>query len=130
QALVTLLAVPDEGRHRPPPLPPAAAPPPLPAAAIAGPEAVDTDETAPQIEPLRVRRQGVVIGIDLGTTNTCASHVVDGRPRIIPGRTGTSTIPSMITFDADGRWHVGQRAADRRILQPLRTIYGSKRLLG
>ena len=36
----------------------------------------------------------------------------------------------MITFDADGTCHVGQRAHDRQVLQPLRTIYGSKRLIG
>jgi len=36
----------------------------------------------------------------------------------------------MITFDPDGRWYVGQRAADRQILHPLRTVYGSKRLVG
>jgi molecular chaperone DnaK len=82
------------------------------------------------VEPLAVRRSGVIIGIDLGTTNTCAAYVVDGQPKIIPGRTGTSTIPSMITFDADGTFHVGQRAADRHVLQPLRTVYGSKRLIG
>ena len=72
----------------------------------------------------------MIIGIDLGTTNTCASHVVGGRPKVIPGRTGTATIPSMITFDPDGSFHVGQRAADRQILQPTRTVYGTKRLLG
>lgn len=82
------------------------------------------------VEPLAVARPRVIIGIDLGTTNTCASHVVDGRPTIIRGRTGTNTIPSMVTFDPDGTCHVGQRAADRRILYPLRTVYGSKRLLG
>lgn len=88
------------------------------------------DEFAPQIEPLAVRRAGIIIGIDLGTTNTCASYVVDGQPKIIPGRTGSNTIPSMITFDPDGTSYVGQRAADRQILYPLRTVYGSKRLVG
>src|SRR4029079_4737296 len=88
------------------------------------------DAVAPQIEPLNVPRSTVIIGIDLGTTNTAASFVVDGRPEIIPGRTGTNTIPSMITFDPDGTFHVGQRAADRQVLHPLRTVYGSKRLIG
>lgn len=108
-------------------------PPPLPAVqppALQVPQAEDDDDVAPQVEPLPVRRPGVIIGIDLGTTNTCAAYVVDGRPVIIPGRTGTSTIPSMITFDPDGTFHVGQRAADRQILYPLRTVYGSKRLVG
>ena len=88
------------------------------------------DSIPPEIEPIPVRRPGLIIGIDLGTTNTCACYVVDGRPTIIPSRTGTNTIPSMITFDPDGRWHVGQRAADRQVLHPLRTVYGSKRLVG
>ncbi|HEY3821540.1 MAG TPA: Hsp70 family protein [Polyangiaceae bacterium] len=116
-------------RQRPPPLP---VPPPLPAQPIARTSDApgESDEVAPQVEPLAVRRTGVIIGIDLGTTNTCAAYVVDGRPVIIPGRTGTSTIPSMITFDPDGTSYVGQRAADRQILYPLRTIYGSKRLMG
>lgn len=134
------------------------APPPLPGAAIGGPPPLpghhpqaqtqvvrplqdvkapvihdpfaQTDEAEPVIEPLAVKKTGVIIGIDLGTTNTCASHVKDGRPHIIPGRTGTNTIPSMITFDPDGSWYVGQRAADRQILHPMRTVYGSKRLVG
>jgi molecular chaperone DnaK len=94
------------------------------------PETIEAEEVAPEIEPLQVRKTGVIIGIDLGTTNTCAAYVVDGQPRIIPGRTGMNTIPSMITFEPDGRWYVGQRAADRQILYPLRTVYGSKRLVG
>lgn len=132
---------------RPPPIPGArAAAPPLPGehlreARPAAPKPVAPspafdismeaeDDAAPEIEPLAVRKTGTVIGIDLGTTNTCASYVLDGKPRIIPGRTGTNTIPSMITFDPDGTHHVGQRAADRQVLHPRRTVYGSKRLLG
>lgn len=133
-------------KKRPPPVPGGVAnAPPLPvsAAVEAAPKSTpspqstprvetsdDDEEIEPQIEPLAVRRPRMIIGIDLGTTNTCASHVVDGKPRIIPGRTGTNTIPSMITFDSDGTHHVGQRAADRHVLHPLRTVYGSKRLIG
>jgi molecular chaperone DnaK len=124
------------GERRPPPIPGAAkAPPPLPGEHIrnARPKPAareEEEEIAPEIEPLAVKKTGLVIGIDLGTTNTCASYVEGGKPKIIPGRTGTNTIPSMITFDPDGTWHVGQRAADRQILHPLRTVYGSKRLVG
>ncbi len=117
----------------PPPLPPVAFVPPLrrdDRAESEPPLEVAEDDVEPQIEPLSAPRAGIIIGIDLGTTNTCASYVVDGRPQIIPGRTGTNTIPSMITFEADGTFHVGQRAADRQVLHPLRTVYGSKRLLG
>jgi molecular chaperone DnaK len=88
------------------------------------------DDVVAEIEQLRMRPTGVIIGIDLGTTFTCASYVKDGRPQIIPSRTGTNTIPSMITFDPDGTWYVGQRAADRQVMYPLRTVYGTKRLVG
>lgn len=132
-------------RVKPPPLPPPSSrrapepvapppsrpvqPPPAPLSPLS-PETGDEPAAGVEIEPLPVRRRGVVIGIDLGTTNTCASYVVDGRAKIIPGRTGTNTIPSMITFEPDGSFHIGQRAADRHVLYPTRTVYGSKRLLG
>ena len=147
EVIATLAAPIEDAKVVPPPLPgKSGGPPPFPgehlvaavaavaaaaaAAAIADESDVDADDVAPQIEPLAVRPPGIIIGIDLGTTNTCASYVVDGKPKIIPGRTGANTIPSMITFDPDGTAHVGQRAADRQILYPLRTIYGSKRLVG
>jgi molecular chaperone DnaK len=142
-----------QAAKRPPPMPggKVGGPPPMPGEHLIGkapavittagaapdtPDAGASDgdgeeaETGAQIEPLAIKRTGVIIGIDLGTTNTCASYVVDGRPQIIQSRTGTNTIPSMITFDPDGTSHVGQRAADRQILYPLRTVYGSKRLIG
>ena len=71
----------------------------------------------------------VAIGIDLGTSNTCASAVLDGRPQVIPTRWGTTTIPSMLSI-VDGRVMVGHAAAKRSIMNPQSTIYGSKRLLG
>lgn len=134
--LVATLAAPQEPKLAPPPLPgKVGGPPPLPgehlAAAVAADDDVEADDDlAPQIEPLAVRRPGIIIGIDLGTTNTCASYVLDGKPKIIPGRMGSNTMPSMIMFDPDGTAHVGQRAADRQILHPQRTVYGSKRLVG
>jgi molecular chaperone DnaK len=134
--LGTLAAASPRPIAKPPQLPGAkpGGPPPLrlDRAPKRGPRTMDEDdEPAPLIEQLAQKRTGTVIGIDLGTTNTCASYVTsDGRPQIIPGRTGTSTIPSMITFDPDGTFHIGQRAADRQIMYPTRTVYGSKRLLG
>jgi len=138
-------AAPTGAASKPPALPgKVGGPPPMPGEHLIAAAAVriadarvdtpDTDDGADvvdvAVEPLSLRRHGIIIGIDLGTTNTCASHVVDGRPQIIHSRTGTNTIPSMITFAPDGTFHVGQRAADRQILYPLRTVYGSKRLIG
>ncbi|MGZ6090684.1 MAG: Hsp70 family protein [Polyangiales bacterium] len=127
-----LAAIPVRGRPRmaPPPLPPVPTLPPPRMASLRPVGLDDAEDVEPLVEPLAPMRTGVIIGIDLGTTNTCASYVKDGRPQIIPGRTGTNTIPSMITFDPDGTFHVGQRAADRHVLHPLRTVYGSKRLIG
>lgn len=131
-----LLTATTRPRVQPPPLPkrPLAMAPPIERDDFSGRDyepvhETEVDGAAPLVEPLAVRR-GLVIGIDLGTTNTCACYVVDGQPKIIPGRTGTNTIPSMITFDPDGSFHVGQRALDRHVLHPLRTVYGSKRLIG
>ncbi|MBX3249112.1 MAG: Hsp70 family protein [Myxococcales bacterium] len=110
-----------------------AAPPPVPGAARQVPPMPvrpRSEGPAPLVEVLSAPTKGVVIGLDLGTTNTCASVVRDGRPVIIPGRSGTTTIPSMVYFDAEGQAHVGQRAAARHVLEPTRTVYGSKRLLG
>ncbi len=76
------------------------------------------------------RTVGIAIGIDLGTTYTCAA-VDDGRgPRVIESRLGYTTIPSIVTFEDDGSPVVGQAAERRMILNPSETIYGSKRLLG
>jgi molecular chaperone DnaK len=72
---------------------------------------------------------GLTIGIDLGTSNTCASAVIDGVPQIIPTRFGTNTVPSVLTV-IDSRIVVGHPAAKRMIMYPHETIYGSKRLVG
>ncbi|MSP63307.1 MAG: 2-alkenal reductase [Myxococcales bacterium] len=77
-----------------------------------------------------MRPGGRSIGIDLGTTNSCAAIVEDGQPRVIRSRLGYSTIPSIVTFDDQGEAVVGQAAEKRMVLQPEETIYGSKRLLG
>ncbi|MBI5480457.1 MAG: Hsp70 family protein [Deltaproteobacteria bacterium] len=71
-----------------------------------------------------------VIGIDLGTTFSCAAVVERGAPQVVRSRLGYTTIPSIVTFDDRGEPVVGQLAERRMILQPQETIYGSKRLLG
>ncbi|MBO6940198.1 MAG: Hsp70 family protein [Deltaproteobacteria bacterium] len=120
---------------------PAALPPPPSRRSLPEKPAVVTKNPAPSKAPTRptsdAKREAlvpsidqVIIGIDLGTTNTCASWCNDGRPQIIPGRTGGNTIPSMLNFDEGGRVHIGQRASDRQILFPERTVYGTKRLIG
>ena len=69
------------------------------------------------------------IGIDLGTTFSCAAIVDGGRPAVIKSRLGYGMIPSIVAF-VDGKPVVGQAAERKMILKPEDAIYGSKRLLG
>jgi molecular chaperone DnaK (HSP70) len=71
-----------------------------------------------------------VIGIDLGTTNSCAAIVMDGKPAVIPTRKGYRTVPSIVAYTSDGRLLVGHAAKDQMELNPKNTVYGSKRLIG
>jgi molecular chaperone DnaK len=71
-----------------------------------------------------------VIGIDLGTTNSCASHVEGGRPVVIPNREGARTTPSMVARAADGELLVGQMARRQALTNPKNTISAVKRLIG
>jgi molecular chaperone DnaK len=71
-----------------------------------------------------------IIGIDLGTTNTCASIVEDGQPKIIPSIKGYLTIPSVVAFTPENDLLVGHEAMRQALTNLENTIYGSKRLLG
>jgi molecular chaperone DnaK len=70
------------------------------------------------------------IGIDLGTTNSCASVVEDGHPKVIPFAKGYLTIPSVVAFTKEDELLVGPDAMRQAPTNPENTIYGSKRLLG
>ncbi len=73
---------------------------------------------------------GKVIGIDLGTTNSCVSVMEGGDPEVIPNAEGTRTTPSMVAFNDEGERLVGQVAKRQAVTNPLRTIYSIKRLMG
>ena len=73
---------------------------------------------------------GKVIGIDLGTTNSCVSIMEGGEPKVIPNAEGTRTTPSMVAFNDEGERLVGQVAKRQAVTNPLRTIYSIKRLVG
>ena len=71
-----------------------------------------------------------VIGIDLGTTNSCVA-VMDGKePRVIENAEGSRTTPSMIAFTKDGERLVGQPAKRQAVTNPANTLYAIKRLIG
>ena len=71
-----------------------------------------------------------VIGIDLGTTNTCAAYVTNKFPRIVPTEGGFSTLPSIVSLQHSGTVLVGQAAKEQQLGNPDRTIGFVKRLLG
>jgi molecular chaperone DnaK len=79
----------------------------------------------------RQQMSGEIIGIDLGTTNSCCAIVEDdGNVKIIPYRGGETTIPSIFAIDDKGNELVGHEAKRQWLLNPTRTIYGAKRLIG
>ena len=91
------------------------------------------EPAADQVKDARPPTGGVssrVIGIDLGTTNSCAAVVQDGKPQVIPSRKGYRTIPSIVAYADDGRLLVGHSAKAQMELNPRNTVYGSKRLIG
>ena len=71
-----------------------------------------------------------VIGIDLGTTNSCVA-VMDGKePRVIENAEGARTTPSMVAFGDDGERLVGQPAKRQAVTNPENTLFAVKRLIG
>lgn len=74
--------------------------------------------------------QGQVIGIDLGTTNSCVA-VMDGKtPRVIENSEGGRTTPSIVAFSKDGALIVGTPAKRQAVVNPENTLFATKRLIG
>ncbi|WP_163784251.1 TIGR02266 family protein [Myxococcus vastator] len=143
---------------RPPPPPPVAPPPPqglpqvrreaprapeqpvapsvlAPAVAKAAAQAPGLDEhglpkTVFLPPPGPLSGTGPVIGIDLGTTNSCVALLSNGRPLVLRSREGYNTIPSVISLNAQNKLLVSHRAKNQLVLRPQHTIYGAKRLVG
>ncbi|WP_373049104.1 TIGR02266 family protein [Vulgatibacter sp.] len=125
QALVDRLCgvpgQPARGRHAPV-LTPAPEPTPV------------IDRTALDLPGLRAGFEpnagGPVIGIDLGTTFSCAAYIRHGKPFVLPSREGYNTIPSLVALNGRGKLVVGHPARGQMLLNPRHTVYGSKRLVG
>lgn len=71
-----------------------------------------------------------VIGIDLGTTNSCVSVMDGAKPRVIENSEGVRTTPSMVAFTEDGERLVGQPAKRQAVTNPENTFFAIKRLIG
>jgi molecular chaperone DnaK len=76
------------------------------------------------------RRSRAIVGIDLGTTNSCAAVVKDGRPYVIPSREGHNTVPSVVALNSRHEIVVGHHAKAQLLTNPTATVHGAKRLVG
>ena len=73
---------------------------------------------------------GKIIGIDLGTTNSCVAVYEGGEPKVIPNPEGARTTPSVVAFSKTGERMVGQVAKRQSITNPDRTVSSIKRHMG
>jgi len=73
---------------------------------------------------------GKVIGIDLGTTNSCVAVMDGGKPKVIENSEGARTTPSVVAFTKDGERLIGQPAKRQAVTNPESTIFAVKRLIG
>jgi molecular chaperone DnaK len=73
---------------------------------------------------------GKVIGIDLGTTNSCVAVMEGGEPTVIANAEGSRTTPSVVAINKDGDWLTGQIAKRQAITNPANTVFSAKRLIG
>lgn len=71
-----------------------------------------------------------IIGVDLGTTNSCVALMENGNPRIIENSEGARTTPSMVAFADNGDMLVGQAARRQAVTNPVNTLFAVKRLIG
>jgi molecular chaperone DnaK len=73
---------------------------------------------------------GKIIGIDLGTTNSCVSILEGNTPKVIENSEGARTTPSIIAYMEDGEILVGAPAKRQAVTNPRNTLYAVKRLIG
>ncbi|MDF1685630.1 MAG: molecular chaperone DnaK [Parvibaculaceae bacterium] len=73
---------------------------------------------------------GKVIGIDLGTTNSCVSVMEGSQPKVVENAEGVRTTPSIVAFTEDGEKLVGQSAKRQAVTNPQATLFAIKRLIG
>ncbi|TDJ41560.1 MAG: molecular chaperone DnaK, partial [Gammaproteobacteria bacterium] len=73
---------------------------------------------------------GKVIGIDLGTTNSCVAVMEGGTPKVIENSEGDRTTPSIVAFSKDDQVLVGQSAKRQAVTNPTNTLFAVKRLIG
>ena len=73
---------------------------------------------------------GKIIGIDLGTTNSCVAIMEGDKVKVIENSEGDRTTPSVVAFTSDGEVLVGQSAKRQAVTNPQNTLFAIKRLIG
>jgi molecular chaperone DnaK len=73
---------------------------------------------------------GKIIGIDLGTTNSCVSFLEGGKPKVIENSEGSRTTPSVVAYAPNKEILVGQTAKRQAVTNPKNTFFAIKRLIG
>ena len=73
---------------------------------------------------------GKIIGIDLGTTNSCVAVLEGGKPKVLENSEGARTTPSIVAYPKDGEILVGQAAKRQAVTNPQNTLHAVKRLIG
>ena len=71
-----------------------------------------------------------VLGIDLGTTNSCMALMEGGEPTVVPNAEGGRTTPSIVAFTKSGERLVGQAAKRQAVTNPKNTVFSIKRFMG
>src|SRR6185312_6403341 len=71
-----------------------------------------------------------IIGIDLGTTNSCVAIIENGQPKVIENAEGSRTTPSIVAYSDEGEVLVGAPAKRQAVTNPKNTLYAVKRLIG
>ncbi|KAF9205213.1 Stress-70 protein, mitochondrial [Haplosporangium sp. Z 27] len=110
-------------------------PPPLHIQAMLNLARLSRSAAATHAKKLSIRSyssaiNGPVIGIDLGTTNSCVGIMEGKVPRVIENAEGARTTPSIVAFTKEGELVVGQAAKRQAVVNPENTLYATKRLIG
>src|ERR1019366_1323133 len=75
-------------------------------------------------------RMSRILGIDLGTTNSCMAVMEGGEPVVVPNAEGGRTTPSVVAFAKNGERLVGQAAKRQAVTNPRNTVFSAKRFIG
>ena len=92
---------------------------------------IPIDLTKGQLKEVEKPLENIIIGIDLGTTNSLVAYMQDGQPKVVLDHTGSNAlVPSIIHFEDANRVIVGKDAIEKLVTDPANTIFSIKRLMG